>query len=1085
MGYEIALPFPPLAAPQTQALSSTTFKPPPLDGSLTLPEIYDWHADKSREHPLFVFPNADGGLRTILWPEAVRAIHRAGQLVKSRLSAEDNRGGNVIAILANADTITFFTFIVGIMRAGFIVFPISTRNSASAIAHLLTKTTVSHLLVGRENALQTLASDSLNLLSDRPITSTMPTFEDVYSTSDSFTPLSPSKARLESPAIILHSSGSTAFPKSITWKHSFLLQTSLIPYFGERDLTGVRFACHSVPMFHAMGALQTVLAASCGLIVATFKPQCPTIVPTPETVMKGAIDTKSDIIYCVPSFVEQWSRDPQCVSHLQTIDGVVFGGGPLNKAVGDELARNGVPLFVHYGCTECSAQSMILPRHVDEEDWEYFRIPEHINAAFIPDEHGNVEYVVASNPYLRPCMINTKFNGVDAYAVGDLLTPHPSKPGLYRYYGRADDQIIHSTGEKTNPGPLENILNQCPLIQSAVIFGQGRFHAGVIVDPKPNYKVDSSNIDELILFRQRIWSFVERMNEYAPQHSRIFKEMIIVSKPSKPFTYTAKNTPRRQRIISDYADEIEELYANVDASTQPDLIPPASWELQNALLFVRKVTLRVLQRSISDCDDMFQHGCDSLQATWIRNTLTNALRKDYRRTIPMNLVYENPTISGLASFISQLTGCSANDMATISPSAPSKEEEMRNMALKYISSFPKHRPASDEHGGGGSNVVVLTGSTGGLGSVLLEKLLSDREISVVYALNRKSSEALRCRQESAFRERGIDVSILYSPKLFLAECDFNATQLGLESDLFTKMRKTVTHIIHNAYTVNFNMALSTFEKNVSALRNLVDFALASPQRQPPRFIFTSSVGVVQNYTKQVPVSETLMEASSAVWSGYSESKWVCEEILANVASETPLRPVIIRVDQLSGMSTNGFWTVRDWVPAIFTSSVHIGCLPDAGGAVSWIPIDIAAQAVVEMRDAEYQVLHISHPKPTKWSTIVRHASQLLDIPTVPFDVWLSNLETASRRISGARAEEILQAKTKNPALQLRGFLQSLAPSLDLSAESDPVEEAFGAKRLSLEKSAAVSPTLRDCCPALSLSDVRSWLACLGLSRPVL
>lgn len=44
--------------------------------------------------------------------------------------------------------------------------------------------------------------------------------------------------------------------------------------------------------------------------------------------------------------------------------------------------------------------------------------------------------------------MNTKVDGVDAFATSDLLVPHPTKPEYYRIFGRSDDQIIHSTGEK-------------------------------------------------------------------------------------------------------------------------------------------------------------------------------------------------------------------------------------------------------------------------------------------------------------------------------------------------------------------------------------------------------------------------------------------------------------------------------------------------------------------------------------------------------------------------------------------------------------------------------------------------------------
>ena len=76
---------------------------------------------------------------------------------------------------------------------------------------------------------------------------------------------------------------------------------------------------------------------------------------------------------------------------------------------------------------------------------------------------------------LNPCVHNRNVDGVDGFATSDVLEEHPSKKGFFRIIGRADDQIMHSTGEKvrwtllscydfvhdvashhgqTNPGPL-------------------------------------------------------------------------------------------------------------------------------------------------------------------------------------------------------------------------------------------------------------------------------------------------------------------------------------------------------------------------------------------------------------------------------------------------------------------------------------------------------------------------------------------------------------------------------------------------------------------------------------------------------
>ena len=86
--------------------------------------------------------------------------------------------------------------------------------------------------------------------------------------------------------------------------------------------------------------------------------------------------------------------------------------------------------------------------------------------------------------------------------------------------------------------------------------------------------------------------------------------MIIVTDPAKPFTYTAKNTLRRQAIIAEYEPEIEALYAAVDETTQADLGPPTSWDLIHTTEFVRGVITRVLKQPVKDTDDIFQQGCD-------------------------------------------------------------------------------------------------------------------------------------------------------------------------------------------------------------------------------------------------------------------------------------------------------------------------------------------------------------------------------------------------------------------------------------------------------------------------------------------
>jgi hypothetical protein len=105
--------------------------------------------------------------------------------------------------------------------------------------------------------------------------------------------------------------------------------------------------------------------------------------------------------------------------------------------------------------------------------------------------------------------------------------------------------------------------------------------------------------------------------------------MIMVVKPEKPFTYTGKDTVRfdkplslglcmlnfqfrRHAILNDYAEEIKQLYATVEESTQVNVTPPAEWSTSSATEFVRKIVGKVLVKDVDEYDDLFQHGCDRL-----------------------------------------------------------------------------------------------------------------------------------------------------------------------------------------------------------------------------------------------------------------------------------------------------------------------------------------------------------------------------------------------------------------------------------------------------------------------------------------
>lgn len=106
---------------------------------------------------------------------------------------------------------------MGIIRAGFVAFPVSTRNSAVGVANLLYETKCEFLFVSEDASMQTLASDALNYLkasdslkNHAPVHQlVVPSIAELLpQQDDNFAPLPPFKpASMNTPALILHSSG--------------------------------------------------------------------------------------------------------------------------------------------------------------------------------------------------------------------------------------------------------------------------------------------------------------------------------------------------------------------------------------------------------------------------------------------------------------------------------------------------------------------------------------------------------------------------------------------------------------------------------------------------------------------------------------------------------------------------------------------------------------------------------------------------------------------------------------------------------------------------------------------------------------
>ncbi|KAJ7360798.1 hypothetical protein DFH08DRAFT_951448 [Mycena albidolilacea] len=315
--------------------------------------------------------------------------------------------------------------------------------------------------------------------------------------------------------------------------------------------------------------------------------------------------------------------------------------------------------------------------------------------------------------------------------------------------------------------------------------------------------------------------------------------------------------------------------------------PLASWSSQDLEPWLKTHASLVADIDIRGGHDLFDQSFDSLNTTFLRHRIVGALKNSgatvAAQKIPQNFVYAHLSIEQLATAIATLVRGGADD------SADGPAALVEKMIAKYSEGF-EAAVSHDSKSAASSNgtVVFLTGSTGGLGSHVLEILLS---LSVF-----------------THSTEGVKLQLLNGKKLVYLEGDTAKEYLGLPLDVWTTLCDTLTAIIHNAWTLDFNKGLSSFELHFdSCSRRLHRLC---PELGP--------------------------------------NAWSIPRVSERILAASGLEATSFRIGQVTGSSSNGAWSTTDWVPAIVKSSTALGNFPsDPSNVVAWITPEAVFHTIVD------------------------------------------------------------------------------------------------------------------------------------------
>ncbi|CAN8099936.1 unnamed protein product [Discula destructiva] len=1023
--------------------SVSTFEELPY-GKRLLPTIVDQVSVQDPTRECFQIPrssNIEDGWRVITWKDMANAVNRAAHRIVDLCGKPEPKSFPTIAYIGPND-IRYVVTMLATIKAGYQVLFISPRNSSEGQLNLFKQTNCNIIAYGgpyEETVQSWLKERDMQAIEVSPVDKWFPE-EEVphFSYNKTF-----EEAEWD-PQSVIHTSGSTGLPKPIVVRQGMMAcsdaMKNLPLWKGQRPAAhawahDARRMFMPMPLFHMSGLV--------GAMINPFYEDCSIVLAPTDRPMTADLVTEClerldvDSTFLPPSIIEDMSQSEDGIKALAKLKSVAFGGGHLVRECGNHLTRRGVRLFNLIGASEFAPFAMYTKS--DPMLWQYFHFNKDVLGCEFRKQEGEedvYEMVFVRKPE------NLKHPGIQGvfytfpdlmeWSTKDLYRPHPTLPDHWVYHGRADNIIVFSNGEKLNPVTIEDIIMGHPGVKGAMVVGSQRFQAGVLIEPQ----VYPQTKDEQEALLDSVWQLVEQANSETVQHGRISRDMVALSNPEKPFLRAGKGTIQRALTVKLYEDDINKLYENSGAGNEvPKLNVESEEILAQSIVETLQTHLGVDKLEVEL--DFFAAGIDSLGVMNAAKVLRAGLKESGfdvdAKVVAPKVIYTNSNPRRLAAYIFNTVIKGVNGTQS---EDEQQQEAMRAIHRKYTQDLAKATPNRPEPRNE-NQVVILTGSTGMLGSYLLDLMGRNPRVAKIICLNR-AADGGRAQQVKALADRGLDLRII-DTKAEFHHADMSKPDLGLGPDVYQRLQAETDRVIHNAWPVNFNIPIESFEPFLAGVRYVGDLATTAAKRVAVTFI--SSIATADRWNERDrgsdKVPETRLEDTSLPAGGYGRSKMVGSLIIEDAAAKDvgDFPYAVVRVGQVAGpLAAQGMWNRQEWLPSIIASSLYLNALPGNLGSmdrVDWTPAEAIAKLVLEAAgvsrvmakaDEINGYYHGVNPHESQWPDLAAAVQEFYGKDRiqelVSFSEWCDRLEKTQ-----ADGEETV---SRNPGVKLIDSYRGMA-----------------------------------------------------------
>ena len=609
-------------------------------------------------------------------------------------------------------------------------------------------------------------------------------------------------------------------------------------------------------------------------------------------------------------------------------------------------------MISNFGATETACLPRLAPAI---KDWQYYYWhPSHSGIELRDHKDGLYEMFLVRNPKLDLYQgIFSTFPDIHEYSTNDLFSKHPdpAKGFLYKWTSRADDVVVLSNGENLAPALVETSLKSNTAVKGAMVVGHGRFEPAALVDLGDSPPKEPDDRQEIL---KDLEPAMKEANKHGPAHGQLDPEHVLFADEDRPIRYLGQGKIQRNQTYQLYEEDIEQVYQAAEDGTlglsEGDAADSARVDLTQQSSIKEWLQRFIADNAgiddLGDDDNFFDSGMDSLRVMRIIRELKRQVKlaTDTQLT-PQSLtpavVYSHPSLNELSDHLSKKAKSAPQDRNSENKSADSDEKgrnsklkDMESLLNKYVQTLPvgSQRQQSPVNEG---ITVLLTGSTGSLGSYLLNELSNDSSVRHIICLDRTSSAAEKHRETGP--KRGLTPP---NPEhVEFLKANLADPHLGLENELYERLKNTVTHMIRKTaplstsdevaklmlthvvvdcqWPVNFNWNLSSFEPSIAGVRNLAIMAANSAHNA--FILFVSSVASVGGWkglkeVPEIPIHDLTVAANM----GYGQSKLIAEGLLNKASEICSIRSAICRVGIVAGPIEQelGMWNKREYIPSV-------------------------------------------------------------------------------------------------------------------------------------------------------------------------